>query len=93
VTVLLVLASIVDVLLAALLIGVSGFIFGGGPEGSHGELSGVAMWGLGLFACIAAPILGFVLRSYGRPGIGALIAWLPPIGALLLTFGVFDPAY
>lgn len=89
--ILLILASVVDVLLAALLIGIPGFIFGGGPEGGRGELTGVAMWTIGVLACIGAPIGGFVLRSYGRPGIGALVAWLPPIGALLLTFAPYHP--
>ena len=91
--VLLVLSSIIDTLLAALLIAVSGFVFGGGPEGGHGELSGVAMWSLGLAFCVAAPIAGFVLRSFGRTGIGVVVASLPPVGALLITFGVFDPSY
>ena len=84
--ILLILASIVDVLLAALLIGVSGFVFGGSPEGGHGELSGVLMWSFGMLACIGTPIAGFVLRSKGQPGIGALVAWLPPVGALLIAF-------
>jgi hypothetical protein len=88
---LLILASIVDVLLGVLLIAVSGFVFGGGPEGGHGELTGVAMWTIGMLSCTAAPILGFVLRSLGRPGIGALVAWLPPIAALLITFAPYHP--
>ena len=72
-------------LLAALLIGVSGLVLGGGSEGGHGELSGVLMWSFAMLACIGTPIAGFVLHSKGRPGIGALIAWLPPVGALLIT--------
>ena len=92
-TALLVLASVADALLAVLLIAVSGFIFGGVPDGGHGDPSGVAIWSLGLAACVAAPIAGFVLRSFGKPGAGAVVAWLPPAGALLITFGVFDPSY
>ena len=89
--VLLILASIADFLLTVLLIAVSGFVFGGGPEGGHGDPSGVAVWSVGLIACIAAPILGFVLRSYGKAGIGTFVAWLPPIGALLITFVPYHP--
>ena len=89
--VLLILAAIVDLLLVALLVGVSGFIFGGGPEGGHGEISGVAVWTIGMLSCIGAPILGFVLRSFGKPGIGTLVAWLPPVAALLITFVPYHP--
>ena len=88
---LLILASIADALLAALLIGVSGFIFGGGPEGGHGEISGVLMWSIGMLASIAAPIGGFVLRSKGQPGTGIIVAWLPPLAALLVTFFPYHP--
>ena len=88
---LLILASIADFLLTALLIGVSGFVFGGGPEGGDGELSGVAVWSIGLLACIAAPIVGFVFRMYGKPGIGVIVAWLPPAGALLIAFAPYHP--
>ena len=90
---LLVLASIIDVLLLALLVAVSGFVFGGGPEGMHGELSGVLVWTTGVVSCIAAPVAGFVLRRFRRAGIGDAVAWLPQLIALLITFGVFDPHY
>jgi hypothetical protein len=93
VIVLLILASVADGLLAVLLIAVSGFVFGGGPEGGHGDPSEVAIWSAGLILCIAAPIAGFVLRSFGRTGGGLVVAWLPPIGALLISLGVFDPSY
>jgi hypothetical protein len=86
VIVLLILGTIVDLLLAALLVAVSGFIFGGGPEGGHGEISGVLMWSIGILMCLGCPIAGFVLRSGRRPGAGAAVAWLPPLGALLVTF-------
>ena len=88
---LLILATIVDLLLAALLIGVSGFIFGGGPEGGHGEINGVLMWSLGMLASIGCPIAGFVLRARGRPGTGIMVAWLPAFGALLIAFFPYHP--
>ena len=34
-------------------------------------------------ACLAAPVLGFLLLRRGRPGAGVLLAWVPvAIGAL-----------
>ena len=89
--VLLILATIVDLLLAALLVAVSGFAFGGGPEGGHGEISGVLMWSFGMLTCIAAPVAGFVLRAKGRPGVGIGIAWLPPLATLLITVVPYHP--
>ena len=66
----------------SLLIGVSGFVFG--------DPTGVAVWGIALIACIAAPVLGFVLRSFGKPGIGTLVAWLPPAVGL---FRIIAPVH
>jgi hypothetical protein len=89
--VLLILATVVDLLLAALLIGVSGFIFGGGPEGGHGEITGVLMWSLGMLMCLGCPIAGFVLRAKRQPGSGVAVAWLPPLGALVVAFFPYHP--
>jgi hypothetical protein len=83
---LLIFATIFDLLLAVLLIAVSGFIFGGGPEGMNGDPSGAAMWVIGLVAALSAPIGGFMLWRFGRPGTGAAVAWLPSLFALALTF-------
>jgi hypothetical protein len=80
-----VLLSVVDGLLAALLIMLSGFTFGY-HEGLHGDSSAVAIWSFGLAACIAAPVGGFVLRAYRKPGLGVFIAGLPVIVALFLAF-------
>lgn len=81
--VLLALAAIADLALAALMIGISGFVFGGGPEGMHGEIGVAIGWGAMFIACLAAPVLGFVLLRRGRPGAGVLLAWVPvAIGAL-----------
>jgi hypothetical protein len=86
-TVLLVLATIADLGLAALLIGVSGFIFGGGPESMHGPTVLAAAWIAMIVGCFAAPAIGFVLRARGRRDLGALIAWLPPVaGVAALAF-------
>jgi hypothetical protein len=77
----LILATILDLALAALLVGVSGFIFGG-QEGASGEATAVAVWLLGLTGCIAAPVAGFVLRARGQAGWGLLVAFIPPaVGA------------
>jgi hypothetical protein len=66
VTATLVVAAIADLALAALLIGVSGFIFGAGPESMHGgALLAAAYAGL-LIACAAAPLAGFILHRRGR---------------------------
>ena len=64
---------------------------GGGPEGGHGEISGVLMWSFGLLMCVLCPVAGFVLRARRRPGGGAAIAWLPPLGALIVTFFPYHP--
>lgn len=75
--VLLVLATVADLALAALLIGVSGFIFGGGPEaGQSGALLKLAYIGE-IVLCVGGPIAGFMLNANKRPGLGLLIAWLP----------------
>ena len=84
----LVLAAIADLLLVVLLIAVSGFVFGSGPEGAHGDASEAAIWVAGVLVCLAAPIAGFVLRAFGRAGTGVLVAWFPPIAGLLITAGV-----
>jgi hypothetical protein len=89
--ILLILAALINLLLAALLIAVSGFIFGGGPEGGHGELDGVVMWSLSMLASIGCPIAGFVLRSKGMPGTGVVVAWVPLLAALLITFSPYHP--
>ena len=79
----LVLAAIVDLGLAALMIGVSGFLFGAGPESMHGGVWLMAAYALGVGACVAAPIVGFIFDGRGKAGAGVLIAWLPALGALV----------
>ena len=80
---LLIVAAIIDVAIAALLIAVSGFIFEAGPEGMHAGPAFAAAYYAGVIACLAAPVIGFVLNRRGKSGPGVLVAWLPPAGALL----------
>ena len=78
----LILATILDLALAVLLVAVSGFIFGGGPEGAIGEATAVTLWVLGFAGCVAAPLAGFVLRARGWAGWGTPAALIPPaVGA------------
>ena len=64
--VLLIIAAIVDVALAALLIGVSGFLFGSGPESMHGGTLLTAAYAAAVIACMAAPVAGFILNARGK---------------------------
>ena len=79
----LIIAAIVDVALAALMVAVSGFLFGAGPESIHGGVLLTATYAAGVIACLAAPVAGFVFNGRGKTGAGVLVAWLPPAGALL----------
>jgi hypothetical protein len=79
----LVLAAVVDLALAALLIGVSGFVFGGGPEGMHGQFWPTAGWTVMLIGCLAMPVAGFLLHRRKKSGVGVLLAWLPAAAALV----------
>jgi len=61
-----VVAAVVDIAIAALLIAVSGFIFGAGPESMHGGVAAAAAYGAAVIFCITAPFIGFLLRRYGK---------------------------
>jgi hypothetical protein len=78
-------AVVADLALATLLVALSGFIFGGGPEGMHGETAAAIAWWVGLIPTLAAPIVGFLLLRCERPGVGVLIAWAPVVIALLFV--------
>ena len=80
---LLILGAIVDVALAALLIGVSGFLFGSGPESMHGGAGFAIGYGAAVLACLAAPIVGFFFQRAGSVVAGVIVGWVPPFGALL----------
>jgi hypothetical protein len=81
--VLLFIAAIVDVALAVLLIGVSGFLFGSGPESMHGGALLTVAYAAAVIFCFAAPVGGLVFHRRGKTAAGMLIVWLPPTGALL----------
>jgi hypothetical protein len=69
---LLVLATVADGALAALMVGVSGFMFGGGLESLHAGVLAATGYVLAVIACLVAPIAGFVLNRQGKTGVGAL---------------------
>ena len=79
---LLVVAALVDLGLAALLVAVSGFLFGSGPESLHAGSLAMAAYGAAILACVLAPIAGFVLNRRGKAGFGLAVAFMPPAGAL-----------
>jgi hypothetical protein len=78
----LVLATIADLALAALLVGVSGFMFGSGPESAHAGSLAAAGYIAAVIGCVAAPIAGFVFNGQGKTGLGLVAAWVPVAGAL-----------
>ncbi|HEY4980707.1 MAG TPA: hypothetical protein VII24_01940 [Pseudolabrys sp.] len=49
----------------------------------HGGALLTVAYAAAVFACLAAPVAGFVLNARGKAGPGVLVAWLPPAGALL----------
>ena len=70
----LIIAAIVDVALAALMVAVSGFLFGSGPESMHGGVLLAAAYAVGVLACLAAPIAGFMFNQRGITSAGVLVA-------------------
>jgi hypothetical protein len=82
VRVLFVVATVADLALAALLVAVSGFVFGSGPESVRGGALALAGYSAAVIACVAAPIAGFFLSKRGERIIGLAVAWLPSVGAL-----------
>jgi predicted PurR-regulated permease PerM len=81
-----VIATVIDAGLAVLLVAVSGFIIGGGPE-SLNNLSSTAAWGAALAFCFGAPVVGFILRRRGCPRAGATVALVPAMLGLILALG------
>ena len=88
---LLIVAAIVDGALAILLIAISGFIVGSGPESMQAGRWGAAALASAVIACLAAPVAGFAMRAWRRPAGGILIAWLPAVAAL--TALALPPGY
>jgi hypothetical protein len=70
----LVIATVADLGLAALLITVSGFFFGAGPESMHGGSLAAGAYTAMVIACILAPVAGFIFKHYGKFGLGLLVA-------------------
>jgi hypothetical protein len=70
----LVLAGLANLALAAPLIALSGFLFGSGPESMHGGAPSVAAYAAGVFACLAAPVAGFIFNRRAKVGPGLAIA-------------------
>jgi hypothetical protein len=67
---LLIVAAVADLALAGLLIAVSGFIIGAGPESMHSGSAVMAAWIAMVIFCIAAPVGGFMWRTHRRPATG-----------------------
>jgi len=82
----LVIATVSDIGLAVLLVAVSGFVVGTGPEVS-GVLVSMAAWSGALAGCLVAPVTGFVLRRRGFPNAGATVALVPTMLGLILALG------
>jgi hypothetical protein len=80
----LVLAGVVDLAIAALPIGVSGFMFGSGPESYHGGGAFMVAYIAAVIACGVAPATGFILNASGKLGAAQAVAWLPAAVALVV---------
>jgi hypothetical protein len=79
---LLIVAALVDLALAALLVGVCGFITGSGPESMNANGLAAAAYWAAVVVCVAAPAGGFMLNTRKKATAGLVLAWLPPAGAL-----------
>ena len=62
-------ASGLDVAMAAIMAAMSGFIFGGGPEGMNGEINAATLWWVRFVPCLAAPVAGFACGRFRRAGL------------------------
>lgn len=80
--VLLIAATLIDLTLAVLLVAVSGFITGSGPESMNASGFAAAAYWAAVVVCIAAPVVAFILTKNGRNAAGLAAAFVPPAGAL-----------
>jgi len=80
----LVLAAIVDLAIAALLIGISGFMFGHGPQSMHAGPLFAAAYIAAVAACVAAPVAGFILNAKAKRQAAQAVAWLPVAVAVIV---------
>ena len=76
---LLIAAAVADLAIAILIIAVSGFLIGTGPESMRAGAWGGAVLMVAVLGCLVAPVAGFAMQKYGRPAGGIIIAWLPPL--------------
>lgn len=74
---LLIAAAVVNAGIAVLIIAISGFIIGSGPESMRAGAWGGAALIAAVLGCLAAPAAGFAMQKYGRPAGGIMVAWLP----------------
>ena len=81
-TVLLIVAALIDLALAALLVGVSGFTTGGGPESMNAGGFGTAAYWAAVVVCVAAPVAGFIFDKCVKAAAGLIVAFLPEASAL-----------
>jgi len=82
-TALLIIAVLVDLALAALLVAVSGFVTGGGPESTNAHGFAAAAYWAAVVVCIAAAFAGF--DSVGLElGAGAALAFAMAIATPFL---------
>ena len=80
---LLIVAALVDLALAALLIALSGFIVGGGPQSMNANGFAAAAYWAAVVVCVAAAFAGFILNRKGKTTAALIFAWLPPVGAVV----------
>lgn len=78
------LAAIVDLGIAALLIGVSGFLFEQGPQSLHAGVWLEVAYMAAVIACVVAPATGFILNAAAKHGSAQVVAWLPVAVALVV---------
>ncbi|MFG1295947.1 MULTISPECIES: hypothetical protein [Xanthobacter] len=76
------LGLLADAALVVLLLGISGFVFGG-PEGAQGAGAAIAGWGMTLAVCILSPLLAWPMWRRGRRDLALAMIWLPVIALLL----------
>jgi hypothetical protein len=78
------LAAIIDLAITALLVGVSGFVFGSGPESYRGGILFTVAYIAAVIACIIAPATGFILETAAKHNAAQAVAWLPVLIALVV---------
>jgi hypothetical protein len=83
--ILIVIAAVADLAIAALLIGVSGFIFAGGPNAGTADTLTAVLYVGAVVGCIALPIVALLLSRKGKTGPALIAAFAPAaVGFLVL---------